>query len=141
MASAWAQPLRGSALSLLPGLRLLLRSIWTVLRLKERLVKLLMEHSHLHAAAQHSGANQVQLHACNMTFHTDAVRWRSPGSSFCRLCPAIMVGYNNFLSREVIAACIPVWSLSTCMMIRKTTHKASRACWVKLMVLCSCWAV
>ncbi len=48
---------------MVPGLTFPVHSIWTVLRLKERLVKLLMEHSHLHAATQHNSANQVHLHA------------------------------------------------------------------------------
>lgn len=54
-----------SELSVIPSMSIpgSLRSIWTVLRLKERLVKLLMEHSHLHAATQHNGANQVQIYA------------------------------------------------------------------------------
>ena len=39
--------------------RVVVCSIWTVLRLKERLVKLLMEHSHSHAASAPNAGSQV----------------------------------------------------------------------------------
>ncbi|CAL8465905.1 g5441 [Coccomyxa elongata] len=66
--SARLVALAGSGAKTLGGLDVFVRElsevaliifiIWTVLRLKERLVKLLMEHSHLHAATQHNSANQ-----------------------------------------------------------------------------------
>lgn len=82
--------------------RVVVCSIWTVLRLKERLVKLLMEHSHSHAASAPNAGSQVASLCPEKICHPSAPQFAGTPARYC-------LGSEAFVNEHETSCSLWTW--------------------------------